>query len=226
MTSVIDKFLELANPRFEVEAIPQQVPLLVHDLSDSKSNLKFFDWLSSQKGKALGTFEKGSLRLYDTAVIYLREQDTSFPVKFIYMFNHIKFKNHAAIQEKFIWRDPDLKLKINNMPITSYCLFEVLIPTFGIVISADEHTIGGEKLTRKNIELALAAKLFVYLTDEKGQIYAIETFEQIELNRDLIWGEDSFFKKRLIVYSATDLLKEQVISALKKVVASTYTPES
>lgn len=217
LVKVIDKFIEVANPRFVVEAAPQQVPSLVHDLSKSENNIKFLNWLLLQNSDDLGTFGGGSLRLYDTAVVYFQEKDNSFPVKLIYMFSSIKFKSHQAVQEKFIWRHPEFKLKINNMPITSYCLFEVLLPAFKIVVSADEHTIGGEKLTRKNIETALEKNRFVYLTDEKGQIYEIETFEQIELNRDLLWGKDSFFKKRLFVYSTLDLLKAQVLSALNKV---------
>jgi len=217
MVSILEKYIEMANPHFEVNATPQRMPSFFHSIKESKNNISFSKWLSNQGSETLYTCQKGILKLYTDALIFSDESE-DFPVKFIYMFNHIRFKGKPAIKEKYIWRHPSLNLKIENESLTSYCLFRILLPLYKVVISADEHTLGGEKLTRKHIETALSKNLFVYIVDGKAKIYPVDNFDQIELNREQIWGDEEFFKQMLIAYSLIDLDREKVLSALKKIV--------
>jgi hypothetical protein len=116
------------------------------------------------------------------------------------------FDGKPAIQEYKIECFENAKnIRIENLPISAYCLFKILLPRFGIIIGGDQHTIMGEKWSRRQLSEAIKQGYHVYLRNDNGEIYYANRQEIVDMNKDYLWGIDPIHRKRLTLISTEPL---------------------
>jgi hypothetical protein len=132
--------------------------------------------------------------------------DKDFPIQFYCMWKHIICNQKPAIHTQYIWCDKAYRhLRINGVPLSAYCLFDVLLPKYKIVVLADEHTKDGGKSAKNHIQNAKKRGVYVYIKDEHSNIYEITKPEVVIQDADFFWGIDPANKKRLFILSTEDI---------------------
>lgn len=198
-------FNALLNARFVTKAAPQRVDYLNHDLKDPVKNQEAAKFLKSTPHETILTTLQGELCLFDTALIFFTD-DKEYPIAFFYLFKNVMFDGKAAIQEDKIECFENAKdVRIENLPISAYCLFKVLLPRFNIVIGGDQHTTSGEKWSQRQINEAIKKSYHVYLRNDNGDLYYANRQEIVDMNKDYLWGIDPAHRKRLTVISTQPL---------------------
>lgn len=203
----IDKidFNTLLNAKYVTKSAPQRVDFLNHDLKDPIKNQEAAKYLKSAPYKIILATSQGKLCLFDTALIFFTD-DKEYPISFFYLFKPVMFDGKAAVQEDKIECFDNVKdVRIENLPISAYCLFKVLLPLFNIVIGGEQHTSAGEKWSQRQINEAIKQGYHVYLRNDNGDLYYANRQEIVDMNKDYLWGIDPAHRKRLTVISTQPL---------------------
>lgn len=205
-SSFSTEFNKKLNAKYTITSSPQRVATLIHDLHDFKRNKEAQDYLEKQPHEKIFTSSKsGQLRLYDTAVVFMTN-DNDLPIAFIYTFKHVMFDGKPAIQEDKIECFDHVKdVRIEGLPLSAYSLFKVLLPRFKVVIGGDQHTPQGECWSKRQIKEATAQGLHVYLRNDNGDLYNADTYDVVEMNKDYLWGIDNAHRKRLTIITLAPL---------------------
>lgn len=204
----LKKLDNLINARM-VSASPLRVDFFSSDLeTKSESNQEAAHLLAKEKHTVLHRFDDGDLNLYPDAIVLITS-DKKYPIKFFCTWKHILFNKKPAIQTKQIWCDKSYRhLRLNSIPLGGYCLFNVLLPKYKIVVGADEHSPDGEKAAKHHIKHALTQGIYVYVKDEYNKFYDLTNHEIVENNADLFWGLKPEYKNRLIIFSSERLFAD------------------
>jgi len=189
-----------------VSATPLRVDFLTSDLeTKSESNREAASMLSKETHTVLHHFDSDDLNLYPDAIVLITS-DKKFPIKFFCDWKHILFNKNPAIQTKHIWCDKAYRhLRINKIPLGGYCLFNVLLPKYKIVVGADEHSPDGERAAKNHVKYALKQGIYVYVKDEHNKFYDLTNHEIVEQDADLFWGTKPEYKERLFIFSLRNL---------------------
>lgn len=199
------EFNKIINARYVVQAAPQRIPDLIHDLRAPERNLAAATHLEKQPHKVIISVGRGQLKLFDTALIFMTK-DANLPVSFFYTFKSIMFAGKPAIQEdKIECFEPAKDVRIDGLPLSACSLFRVLLPKFKIVVGGDQHTHHGEQWSKRQIKEAIAQGIHVYLRNSKGELYNADTYEIVEMNESYLWGVDDEYKNRLTVLTVDPL---------------------
>lgn len=201
----LKRLTKLINAKM-VSASPLRVDFLVHDLeTKSKSNQEAANVLVKEKHTVLHRFDDGDLALYTDAIVLIAS-DKEFPIKFFCNWKRILFNKKPAIQTKQIWCDQAYRhLRISGSPLSGYCLFNVLLPKYKIVVGSDEHSPDGERAAKNHIKYALKQGVYVYVKDEHNKFYDLTTHEIVEQDSDLFWGTTPEHKERIFIFSIDNL---------------------
>jgi hypothetical protein len=193
------------NAKF-VSASPLRVDFFTHDLeTDSDSNSKAAHDLLAGKHTLITKIPEGDLLLCKDGIILLTS-DTEFPIKFFCAWKYFLVAKKSAIQSKFVWCDTNYrKVRIDGKPLAAYCLFNILLPKYKIVVSGDEHTPDGERLEKNQTKHAIPKGIFVYVKDENHQIFKIEDPNIVVDDADAFWGHSPEYKDRLFIYSTKEI---------------------
>jgi hypothetical protein len=199
------KLVKIINARM-ISASPMRVSFLAHDLATkSESNREAAEVLLKEKHTLLNRLNEGDLCLYSDAIVLITK-DTKFPIKFFCDWKYIMFKGVPAIQTKQIWCDEEYRnLRIDGKPLGGYCLFNVLLPKYKIVVGSDEHTADGEKAAKNHVKYALQQGIFVYVKDEHNDLYDLKNHEILEQDANLFWGTKPEYKERLLIFSVENI---------------------
>jgi len=198
------EFSKRLNAKYVI-ASPQRVDKLFHDLHDPERNRAAAEHLDSQPHTALHALPSGQLQLFDTAVIF-RTSDKDYPVGFFYTFKHVMFDRKHAIQEVDLEvLDVAKDVRIDNLPLSAYTLFNVLLPKFKIVVGGIQQTPEGEKWSKRQIKEAITKGFHVYLRNDNGDLYDADTYDVVEMNEGYLWGIEEEYKKRLTIISTDKL---------------------
>jgi len=198
-------FNVLFNARYVTKAAPQKVGYLSHDLTDPVRNQEAATNLKPSPHETILATSQGELCLFDTALIFFTESK-EYPISFFYLFKNVMLDGKAAIQEDKIECFENAKnIRIENLPISAYCLFKVLLPRFNIVIGGDQHTPSGEKWSQQQINEAIKQNYHVYLRNDNGDLYYANRQEIVDMNKDYLWGIDQVHRKRLTIISTQPL---------------------
>lgn len=195
-------FNQRIKAKYIVTSAPRRVDHLEHELVHPEKNREAAQWLESKSVEILYQDSKGSLNLYDTSIVFL-ETNTEAPISFFLNFRPL----HRGILLEQIWkRDSAKAMRINSLPLGVYCLFEELLPRYGIVVLGEENTPEGEKWTKSRTEDAIKRGLYVYLTNEHGTLFEAKTWNEVKKRETLLWGKkDAKFLSRTIILSTTSL---------------------
>lgn len=187
------------------KAAPQRVDYLNHGLKDPIKNQEAAKYLKSSPHETVLATLRGELCLFDTALIFFME-DKEYPISFFYLFKHVMFDGKAAVQEDKVECFENAKnVRIENLPISVYCLFKILLPRFNIVIGGNQHTSLGEKWSQQQLNEAIRQGYHVYLRNDNGDLYYANRQEIVDMNKDYLWGIDPVHRKRLTVISTQPL---------------------
>lgn len=198
-------FNVLFNAKYITKAIPQRVDFLKHDLKDSLKNQEAAKYLKSKPHETIIDTLRGELCLFDTALIFFTD-NKEYPISFFYLFKPVMFDGKTAIQEDKIECFENAKdVRINNLPISTYCLFKVLLPRFNIIIGGEQHTPSGEKWSQRQINEAIKQGYHIYLRNDNGDLYYANQQEIVDMNKDYLWGIDPVHRKRLTIISIQPL---------------------
>jgi len=203
--SIFDYFVDTMNPRF-ITATPQKVDFFEHDASKPEGNRKLFNEIKDQPIEKVLTKGSSELWLFDHSLFMVDPSDTEYPVQFLNIYQPIKHQNRTGILDNYIWKKPGFNMKIDGTPLSSYGLFKVLLPKFGLVMMGAEQTPDGERLAKRNLATALDLGLFVYILDKDNQLYDIDNYKQIENNEDLLWGVDNIYKRQRLLVSTKPIV--------------------
>lgn len=202
---LLKKLAKIINARM-VSASPLRVDFLISNLeTKSEANQEAARILEKEKHTVLHRFLEGDLNLYSDAIVLITS-DKKFPIKFFCDWKHILFKRMPAIQTEQIWLAKDYRhLRINQIPLGGYCLFNVLLPKYKIVVGSDKHTSDGERSAKNHVKNALKQGIFVYVKDEHNKFYDVTNHEIVEQDADLFWGTKPEYKERLFIFSMENL---------------------
>lgn len=205
-------FLEMLKNKYNaklVTATPLRVDFFEHDLEKSpESNSEAAKALLAGEHQVLDKIPEGNLLLCKDGIVLLTN-DAHFPIKFFCAWTPILVTKKPAIQSKLVWCDREYrKVRVAGKPLASYCLFDVMLPRYKIVMSADEHTPDGERLVKNQIKHAVANGIFVYAKDEYNQITRVEDPRVVLDHADVFWGTSPEYKERLFIYSTKEIFKE------------------
>lgn len=203
--SFLEKLEKKYHAKF-VTASPLRVDFFTHDLeTDPDSNSKAATDLLTGDHTLIKQLQEGNLLLCKDGIIFLTE-DEEFPIKFFCAWKHFLVAKNPAIQSKFVWCDKNYrKIRVEDKPLAAYCLFDILLPKYKIVVSADEHTPDGERLEKNQIKHAIHQGIFVYVKDENNQIFKLEEPNVVIEDADIFWGNSPEFKGRLFIYSTKEI---------------------
>lgn len=193
------------NARF-VTSAPLRVDFFTHALeTDPEANSRAAKDLLAGKHETLLELPRGKLISCKDGIIFLTE-DGGFPIKFFCAWKSMLVKGKPAIQSKFVWCDEKYRdVRIGGKPLAPYCLFNVLLPLYQIVVSADEHTPDGERLEKNQIRHARAEGIFVYVRDEGGKVFSVENPAIVLDDSDLFWGYSPAHKEQLFIFSTKEI---------------------
>jgi hypothetical protein len=199
------KLAKIINARMTT-ASPLRVSFLTHDLATkSESNQEAAGVLLKEKHTTLHHLSEGDLNLYADAIVLITK-DPKFPIKFFCDWKHIMFKKMPAIQTKQIWCDQEYRnLRIEGSPLGGFCLFNILLPKYKIVVGSDEHTADGERAAKNHAKHALKQGIYVYVKDEHNDFYDLKNHEILEQDANLFWGTKPEYKERLLIFSTENL---------------------
>jgi hypothetical protein len=203
-------FLEMLKTKYNakfIAASPARVDFFSHALeTDPKANREAAKDLLSGDHKLLRRIPEGDLVLCNDGIVFVKDDD-SFPVKFFCAWKTLLVFKKPAVQPRMAWCDKESrKLRIDGKPLASYCLFDVLLPKYGIVLSADEHTPDGERLEKNQIRHASDQGIFVYCKDENNHVFDLEDPGVVFDHADMFWGHAPEHGKRLFIYSREKIL--------------------
>lgn len=188
-----------------VKASPQRVLQFKHGLDSSLENKKLLTFLETKTYKLIKTIPQGELRLYDS-VAALITHDNEFPIQFCFFFSEKIFNSSVAAVEEYLVTLPGCKgIKIDGLPLSAYTLFKVLIPKFKIVIGGEKHTAAGEAWNKRQVKEALKDNLHIYLSNEHGALFKVETYEEVKKREDLLWGSSAEYKSRRVIMTTEKL---------------------
>ena len=189
------------NARF-ITATPLRVDFFKHELeTSSKANNEAVKTLLANEHELLTTLPAGDL-IHCKEGIILLTKDPVFPIKFFCAWKPLLIKKKSAIHAKLVWCDQAYRnFRVNSKPLAAYCLFDVLLPKYHIILSAEEHTADGEKLEKNQIKYAVAHGINVYVNDETNNIFSIEDTTVLFDATDLFWGYSPAHAQRLFIYS-------------------------
>jgi len=201
----LKKLAKIINAKM-VSASPLRVDFLISDIETiPKSNQEAASVLANEKHTVLHRFDDGILNLYSDAIIFLTE-DKIFPIQLFCNWKHIMFNKKPAIQTKQIWLSKNYRhLRIDGVPLSGYCLFNVLLPKYKIVVGSDEHSPDGERSAKNHVKYALKHGHYVYVKDEHNEVYDITNHEIVSQDADLFWGMKPENKERLFIFSLDNL---------------------
>lgn len=201
----LKKLAKIINARM-ISASPLRVDFLISDIeTNPKSNQEAASVLAKEKHTVLHRFDDGNLNLYSDAIVFLTE-DKIFPIQFFCNWKHIMFNKKPAIQTKQIWLSENYRhLRIEGASIGGYCLFDVLLPKYKIVVGSDEHSPDGERSAKNHVKYALKRGHYVYVKDEHNEIYDITNHEIVSQEANLFWGTKPEYKERLFIFSLDNL---------------------
>jgi len=201
----LKKLNKIINARM-VSSSPLRVDYLISDLeTKSKSNQEATNVLSKEKHTVLHHLDDGDLNLYTDAIVLITKE-TKFPIRFFCDWKRIIFNKEPAIQTKQIWCDKAYRhIRIDGTPLGGYCLFNVLLPKYRIVVGSDEHSPDGERAAKNNVKYALKQGVYVYVKDEDNKLYDLTNNEIVERDADLFWGTKPKYKERLFIFSLDNL---------------------
>jgi hypothetical protein len=207
-STFLKRLASIINARM-VSASPLRVDFLTSDLETKpESNQEAADVLSKEKHTVLHHFDEGDLNLYSDAIVLLTN-NKKFPIKFFCGWKRILFSKNPAVQTKQIWCDRAYRhLRINGTPLGGYCLFNVLLPKYKIVVGSDEHSPDGERAAKQHVRYALKQGIYVYVKDEHNKFYDLTSHEIIEQDAALFWGAKPEYKERLFIFSVENLFPE------------------
>ena len=203
METVNSAFLRILKAKYVIKAAPQRVEDFVHHLNDAEKNQAFLDFLATKQFETLHTSNRGELRLYDTAFIFL-DGDKTHPIAFGYFFHseNLLGKN-VAQEDHIVCLDRVKDVRIEGLPIGAYCLWRVLLPRYKTVISAIQHTADGERWFKRQLKEAVKNGLHVYQVNAAGVIFDANTDEETSIRH--MWGDDPEYQKRLFILSLDSL---------------------
>lgn len=192
-------FLRILEAKYSVKATPQRVADFSHHLDDTIKNQKFFEFLGTKSYETLHTSDRGELRLYDTAFIFL-DGNKSSPIAFGYFFHTESLLGKLVAQEDHIvCLERARDIRIDGLPLGAYCMWKILLPRYKTVISATQHTSDGEKWFKRQLQEAVTKGLHVYQANSAGIIFDANTHEETKIRH--MWGADVEYRKRLFILS-------------------------
>lgn len=202
-------FLDKLKNKYDAKMIlgsPLRVDFFNHKIQDSsEANKQAAADITKMEHRTLKELPEGKLLACYDALILVTE-DSEFPIKFFCAWKHILVMKKPAIESVFIWCDEKYRsVRVDQVPIGAYCLFEYLIPKHKIVVSANEHTADGERFEKTQIKHALAKNILVYIKDEHNQFYQLDDPSTVTDAADVFWGYLPEHKQRVFVYSTENL---------------------
>jgi hypothetical protein len=199
-------FIKKINARYlATRSLVLSNPLLVdaleHDLTNVEKNKEAVNWLKNKQAETLHVDAHGTLKLYDTCIVYVEKG--SDLISFFLTFQPLQ----TGIVLEHLWKDDRVKaVRINGLPLGTYCLFEEMLPRFQVVALGKENTPDGEKWTKHRTVDALQRGFHVYLTNEHGALFEAKTWDEVEKRQSLLWGvSDRKFLERTVVLSTKPL---------------------
>ena len=196
-------FLRILGAKYTVKATPQRVADFAHHLDDVGKNQKFLEFLSKKSYETIYMIDRGELRLYDTAFIFI-DGNKNNPIAFGYFFHTESLLGKVVAQEDHIvCLERARDIRIEGLPLGDYCLWKVLLPRYKTLISATQHTLDGEEWFKRQLQEAITKGLHVYQVNSAGVIFDANTREETKIRH--MWGDDPEYRKRLFILSLDPL---------------------
>jgi len=160
-----------------------------------------------------------STELYATAGLSLRDygdqlaivDDGDQRVKLYIMLKVWSALGKRAVTQTALWRDRDEKMNrliIHGKRVTDYLFSEVLLKKFGLVVSDRMQTPLGREYWVERVANSLADGLCVYRLDLTAKkAYRVSSRDEIENERDVIWGDGESFRTQRLAIATSALWK-------------------
>ncbi len=118
--------------------------------------------------------------------------------------------NAKPATQSLVWRTPDIAHKAATRDLASNIFFEYILPRYDAILSDGNQTSGGQFFWETQITSSLQRGHHIYFYKMmSAELEPIKSREDLDLLKDMIWGDSDHHQHNLVLISEEELPLER-----------------